>query len=328
MLHAMTCTAVTLSEVPDQLTSRLHVLTVTPFYPTAADDAAGCFVAEPLATTAEFGVKNTVVAVRPLHRSMSSARSAGDKVHWRTFFSIPGNVGLPSSGSLLSASLFSYIQCLHRRERIDVIHAHAPLPCGRAAELLSTRLGIPFVVTVHGLDAFCTRQVRGYPGRWCERISRNVYENASQVICVSERVREQVLAGAPRAHTSVVYNGVDAGKFAADKDRDEGHSAILSVGNLIPSKGHELLLKAFAAIAHRYPAVQLDIIGEGCERRRLQGIAAESGLQHRVRFLGRQSRTQVADAMRRCTLFALPSEYEGLGCVYLEAMSSGKPVIG
>ncbi|HEY6253088.1 MAG TPA: glycosyltransferase, partial [Candidatus Angelobacter sp.] len=47
----------------------------------------------------------------------------------------------------------------------------------------------------------------------------------------------------------------------------------------------------------------------------------------KVRFLGRQSRKQVADAMRRCVLFALPSRYEGLGCVYLEAMSSENPVI-
>jgi glycosyltransferase involved in cell wall biosynthesis len=47
----------------------------------------------------------------------------------------------------------------------------------------------------------------------------------------------------------------------------------------------------------------------------------------KVRFLGRQSRKQVADAMRRCVLFALPSRYEGLGCVYLEAMSAEKPVV-
>ena len=51
------------------------------------------------------------------------------------------------------------------------------------------------------------------------------------------------------------------------------------------------------------------------------------GIAGKVRFRGRQSRRQVADAMRRATVFALPSRYEGLGCVYLEAMSAGKPVI-
>ena len=47
-----------------------------------------------------------------------------------------------------------------------------------------------------------------------------------------------------------------------------------------------------------------------------------------MRFVGRQSRRQVADALRRCTIFVLPSRYEALGCVYLEAMSTGKPAIG
>ena len=56
-------------------------------------------------------------------------------------------------------------------------------------------------------------------------------------------------------------------------------------------------------------------------------LARELGLEKRVRFIGRQNRSEVANAMRRCTIFALPSRYEGLGCVYLEAMSAAKPVI-
>ena len=47
-----------------------------------------------------------------------------------------------------------------------------------------------------------------------------------------------------------------------------------------------------------------------------------------IRFRGRQNRTEVAEGCRRCTVFALPSHYEGLGCVYLEAMASGKVAIG
>ena len=46
----------------------LHVLTLTPFYPVAGDDAQGCFVAEPLAWLAKLGVANTVRAARPFYR--------------------------------------------------------------------------------------------------------------------------------------------------------------------------------------------------------------------------------------------------------------------
>jgi glycosyltransferase involved in cell wall biosynthesis len=52
------------------------------------------------------------------------------------------------------------------------------------------------------------------------------------------------------------------------------------------------------------------------------------GIGQHVYFVGWQSRSEVANAMRRCTVFALPSRNEGLGCVYLEAMSCGKPAIG
>jgi teichuronic acid biosynthesis glycosyltransferase TuaC len=104
-------------------------------------------------------------------------------------------------------------------------------------------------------------------------------------------------------------------------------STILSVGNLIPIKGHDLLLRALAAVLLRYPHVSCEIIGDGAEHQRLARLASDCNIAGRVRFLGRQSRKQVTEAMRRCSVFALPSRYEGLGCVYLEAMSTEKPVI-
>jgi len=104
-------------------------------------------------------------------------------------------------------------------------------------------------------------------------------------------------------------------------------NTILSVGNLIPIKGHELLLRALSSVLPRYPHIVCEIIGDGPEQHRLNRLASECNVAGKVSFLGRQSRKQVADAMRRCALFALPSRYEGLGCVYLEAMSTEKPVI-
>jgi teichuronic acid biosynthesis glycosyltransferase TuaC len=69
-------------------------------------------------------------------------------------------------------------------------------------------------------------------------------------------------------------------------------------------------------------------VGDGPERQRITNLARELNVGDRVHFLGRQSRRDVAQLMRHCTIFALPSKYEGLGCVYLEAMSSAKVAIG
>jgi glycosyltransferase involved in cell wall biosynthesis len=99
------------------------------------------------------------------------------------------------------------------------------------------------------------------------------------------------------------------------------------VGNLLAGKGHELVLRAFNRIQASVPGLHCTIIGEGADRERFVALATELGISPQVRFLGRQSRFEVAEAMRGCTVFVLPSRYEGLGCVYLEAMSCGKPVI-
>jgi teichuronic acid biosynthesis glycosyltransferase TuaC len=305
----------------------MRVLTLTPFYPTASDDANGCFVAEPLRAMAEFGVDSCVVAVQPLHRIRTGSNAMTPVARWVRYPCIPGGVGLASSGTFLYASLISRVRRLHRSQRIDLIHAHAALPCGHAAVLLSRELNIPCVVTVHGLDPFFDNQVHGSAGEWCKRVAQFVYRSASRVICISQKVAETVIDGAAApVNTTIIYNSVDTRMFSPAPS-DTTSKTILSVGNLIPIKGHELLLRALAAVLPHFPDISYEIIGDGPEHQRLTTLASACNVADQVRFLGRQSRKQVADSMRRCLLFALPSRYEGLGCVYLEAMSTEKAVI-
>jgi glycosyltransferase involved in cell wall biosynthesis len=195
--------------------------------------------------------------------------------------------------------------------------------------LLSFKLGIPYVVSVHGLDAYSDVQVHGRPGKWCRRVSLLIYRSAKRVICISEHIRELVLnGGVSSAYTSVVYNGADPEMFAPGPATPSSHPIALSVGNLIPTKGHAVLLRALDAIKAKHLNVTCEIVGTGPERERLQQLARQLKIDDRVRFLGRMSRGDLADAFRRCTLFALPSYYEGLGCVYLEAMASERVAIG
>jgi teichuronic acid biosynthesis glycosyltransferase TuaC len=306
--------------------SATRVLTLTPFYPSAPDDGAGDFVAEPLRELERLGIDCCVVAVRPLYLSSAESDPTAPVATWIRYPCIPGGIGLASAGAFLYASLISRVRKLHHSQRIDLIHAHAALPCGHAAVLLSQELNIPCVVTVHGLDAFFDNQVHGYPSRWCKRVARFVYRSASRVICISDKVAERVVNGTGVAvNARVIYNGVDTEMFSPGSDC--ASNTILSVGNLIPIKGHELLLRALAAVLPHYPRISCEIIGDGPEHQRLDRLARECKIADKVRFLGRRGREQVAEAMRRCVLFALPSRYEGLGCVYLEAMAAEKPVI-
>lgn len=301
----------------------LHVLTISPFYPTQGDDAAGCFVAEPLAALGRRKVQHSVIAAQPIYRHLEKPGADAPPAEAIRYFSFPKGAGLPTAGFFLFRRLLAKVRELHQQDPLDLIHAHSALPCGHAALLIARELEIPFVVSVHGLDAFFTQQVKGWLGGWCRRTAREVYRRASRVICVSERVAERVRNGVD-CRVSVVYNGVNSALFAPGEEPGAA-PLILSVGNLIPIKGHELLLRALARNSER--DFVCHVIGDGPERPRLESLAQDLGLAGRVRFLGRRSRAEVAQAMQRCTFFVLPSRYEALGCVYLEAMSAGKPVV-
>ena len=307
----------------------LHVATLTPFYPTRQDETNGCFIAEPLASLAKLGVQNSVFHAQPFYRGSFRSSGVPTPADSISYLSLPGRHGLSTAGAFLFAKVVARFRKLHQEHPIHLIHAHGALPCGHAAMLMAGELGIPFVVSVHGLDVFSTEQVGGRSGNWCRHISERVYRSSRRVICISERVREQVLEGVGRqCRTSVVYNGVDTELFSPSRQSDASSLIVLSVGNLIPIKGHELLIRAVAPLVTEFQTLAVEIIGEGSERTRLESVSAELGIAERVHFLGRQSRQQVAAAMGRCTIFALPSRYEGLGCVYLEAMSTGRAVIG
>jgi len=307
--------------------SPLHVLTLTPFFPSDQNEVNGCFVAEPIEQFKQFDVESSVIAVSPIYRPRKQASSL--PADWVRYPQIPGNLGLSSAGKLLYIRLLARVQRLHRRKPIDVIHAHAALPCGQAAALLSRRLSIPFVVTVHGLDVFHTCFLTGVPAVWRKNASLEVYRAARTVICISGKVQEILKAGTPETRSAIVHNGVNPTLFAPSPAGLQPVALeILIVGNLIRSKGHELVLQALADLRPEFPQLRCRVIGEGPDRARFESLARNLGIAPQVEFVGRQNRSMVAEGMRRCSIFVLPSRNEGLGCVYLEAMSCGKPVIG
>lgn len=306
----------------------LHVLTLTPFFPSDKNEVNGCFIAEPIEQLKQFGIESSVIAVSPIYRPRKHATSSSP-AEWVRYPQVPGNLGLSSAGKLLYARLLRRIRELHGVKPIDVIHAHAALPCGHAAALLSRRLNIPFVVTLHGLDVFNTCFLGGMAAAWRRKVSVDVYRAARNVMCISGKVQEILKTGTPAETCSTIaYNGVNPSLFSPSPAAvGPCDPEMLIVGNLCRSKGHELVLRSLGSLRPSFPQLRCRIVGEGSDRARFEALARDLGIAQQVQFAGRQSRSEVAEAMRRCSVFVLPSRNEGLGCVYLEAMSCGKPVI-
>ncbi len=314
---------------PVASTPSLHVLTLTPFFPFAENPVYGTYISEPIERFAAFGLRSSVIGVSALHRPRRRPLP-GVEAEWLRYPQVPGKLGLSSAGAFLYWRLLPYIRRLNQQCAIDIIHAHSALPCGHAAASLAEALRVPFVVTIHGLDTFNACDAPGTrAARWRAKISAGVYRRARSVICVSSAIQSRLKDGMQQPFSShVVYNGADPQMFFPEDTATSAQvPCLLMVGNLLRSKGHEIVLQAMAKAAERFPDLQCKVIGEGPDRQLFDDLARELGISERVTFLGRQGRQSVAKAMRECTIFALPSRSEGLGCAYLEAMACGKPVI-
>ena len=131
----------------------------------------------------------------------------------------------------------------------------------------------------------------------------------------------------PRLPLACVPNGVEAlaPTLAPMPLAKRKGDTILCVARFTPQKNHAVLLGAMARLARVRPGAVLLLVGEGPEEDRMRRRAARLGLADRVRFLGR--RDDVPALMTEADLLVLPSAFEGLPLVVLEAMAAGLPVV-
>jgi glycosyltransferase involved in cell wall biosynthesis len=110
----------------------------------------------------------------------------------------------------------------------------------------------------------------------------------------------------------------------AGAPREEGPRRVLCVAHLYPRKGVDTLLRAFTRVTTE---AVLRIVGAGPESERLARLAGDLGISGRVQFLGHLPFAALAAEYRNADVFALPTEQEGFGIVFLEAMASSLPII-
>jgi phosphatidylinositol alpha-1,6-mannosyltransferase len=197
--------------------------------------------------------------------------------------------------------------------------------------------GTPYICFVHGEDV--TGATTSRELTW---LARRALCGADFVIANS-RNTEHILCsewGLPRERVRLLYPGVDTSYFApAPRDaavrRRLGwgeRPVILTVGRLQRRKGQDMMIHSLQRVRQAIPDVLYAILGDGEERRRLQALVAQEGLENHVRFLGEANDQLLLDCYRQCDLFVLPNrqvgvDIEGFGMVLLEAQSCGKAVL-
>jgi glycosyltransferase involved in cell wall biosynthesis len=158
-------------------------------------------------------------------------------------------------------------------------------------------------------------------GRLVAAYTRWALRRATLSVCISRFLKEKY--GNER---TVILNECSLMESDIVPTFDRGQPPIiLYVGRLTREKGVDILIRAAALM--REGGVRLQIVGGGPERTRLEELASSLKADN-VSFLGGISdRRDLADIYRRATVFVLPSRSEGLGCVLLEAMAAGTPIV-
>lgn len=242
------------------------------------------------------------------------------------YFLIP-KFGMSLAPFLMAASLRSvFDRMMAGRFPPDLIDAHYFYPDGVAAVLLAHRYHKPVVITARGTDL---NYIPRYTiPRWMIRFASN---EAAAIIAVCKALKDVLIElHVPEKKITVLRNGVDLLMFRPPHNRDEiraklslDRTTLLSVGYLIPRKGHDLIIEALKEL----PECFLLIAGSGPMGKNLRNKAKSIGVENRVRFLGQVPHENLADIYGAADIFVLASDREGWPNVLLESMACGTPVL-
>ena len=216
---------------------------------------------------------------------------------------------------------------LMREFRPHIVHSWLPTAntLGRPAALFAR---VPVLIASERAADVWKGPLRRLADRLLAPITDGILTNAE---AVKRFLTHDV--GLPQDKVSIVRNGMDFGEFSEAVERGastplpEAREAFLigTVGRLEPQKGMAYLIEAFAQLPDSAHPKQLWIVGAGLEERSLRRQAETAGVADRVHFLG--ARDDVPALMTRFDLFVLPSLWEGLPNVVLEAMAARRAVV-
>ncbi len=222
-----------------------------------------------------------------------------------------------------------FVAATCRRNGIRHIHAHFANAPAAVAWFASRMSGIPYSFTAHAKDLYLT------PKKVIRRRAGAATFVATCTGYNAQYLRDLVPPEqADKIH--LVYHGIDLGLFSARQTAApvaEHVPLILSVGRLVPKKGHDDLITALALLRARGFAFRCRLVGAGPLQEELQALIARHGLADAVTLEGPMTHARLIALYRQADLFALApriaedGDRDGIPNVIAEAMAIGVPVV-
>jgi colanic acid/amylovoran biosynthesis glycosyltransferase len=206
---------------------------------------------------------------------------------------------------------------------VEHIHVHHGYSASWIAMVAARLLDSNFSLTLHGSDLLLHQAYLDVK-----------LQNCKFCLTISEYNRRFIATRYPEIDLAKVFIarlGVEVPETVTPKLSARGNNTepirLLAVGRLHAVKDHAFLVRACDYLQAEGLAFRCEIAGEGPERRRLESLIHELGLENRVNLLGHISRDQMDCLYRRADLVVLTSRSEGIPLVLMEAMAQGKLVL-
>lgn len=211
-----------------------------------------------------------------------------------------------------------YIQ---KHGKPDLIHAHISLHAGHAAQKLSLKYNIPYVITEHS-SAILKNELSSRE----KKVVKQVLRGACRCIVVSNELKNKIDFDF-EVKSIVIPNVVKLPEKKQIINSNRNPNLLLSVGTLIMSKGFADLLKAFQVCLQKRPELKLKIVGDGGDAHIFKNLAKQLNILDRVEFTGALPPENVHSIMKTAGVFISASKFETFGVVLVEAAAAGTPIV-
>lgn len=214
----------------------------------------------------------------------------------------------------------------------DAIHSQSHMVLGRVLVRSGRERGIRLIATNHIMPENLLKYLH-LPGFLERRVKARIWKDGGRILSKfdhittpTKRAAELLEQAAGVQNVLAISCGIDATKFANPTPTTNKPFRVLFLGRLDWEKHIHNLLRAMAKLPKEID-FQVEIAGDGSQRKYLGDLAKELKIADRVKFLGHITEEELPLAFERATVFAMPSIAELQSIATMEAMASGRPVV-
>ena len=307
----------------------MKILVVANGYPTLNDPQWGCFERDQAIALKALGHDVAILAVDTRFRwykrknGVSVIREDGLVSYWGYW--LPTKIiRLRRLKDWITCCFFdkTYSRLLKEWGKPDVLFAHF-----QRNIYFSLYLRDKYHIPLVGMEHWSVLMQSQLPAFVYQR-GKDSYPNVDKLLVVSKALSKS-LQDKFNVGSEVVNDmlGPEFLDYIPSPRKWDNEFRFIAIGTLLPRKGFDLLIKAFAASGLADKGCQLSIIGEGPSRPELEQLIAECNVTESVRLLGRKVKTEIVQALRDSDVFVLSSRAETFGVVCIEAQSQGLPCV-